>query len=473
MKSFMKTRSLIHILLSLIISFSIIFYPVVEHASISDKMEQVFNALSFRVTTTHPGIYESQKVGILTGGSIVMRNAGGLNPPLFSIKPPQINAGCGGIDIFFGAFQYVNKEQLVNMLKNIGAAAVGYAFKLGLEAVCPTCNQVLSDLANFANQLSQLATNSCAMGQLIAQGIFGTPGRAAEAGKGGCRLQYTSETEDTTEAEKECEGPNFLEKIAQEAHEWLSDINNQLQKLPLMSGVLPGSTVESVGRKLGFPTDDIIIMRSFVGDILIKGKIESSGEVKEVPTPQFIKPTINLSELMYGNPDAEFLVYYESSNTVAYEKRNLLPAGGMKVKVYNLLNQINDKIKSGTALTDDEKKFVANCPFPIVNLLTDANKVPELSNAIIEVISDTVAVMYAYSLAEYYVRTVLMNVSNQPNVPINEAVQYFDQRKQELFAELQKELDVLSGQYAALSLSAFYIKEIRRNITSLLKDKNA
>lgn len=58
--------------------------------------------------------------------------------------------------MFFGGFSFVNAEEFQQMLQNIGQNAMGYAFELGLEAVCPTCNSVLKDLKNYASQLNKL-----------------------------------------------------------------------------------------------------------------------------------------------------------------------------------------------------------------------------------------------------------------------------------------------------------------------------
>lgn len=466
MKGYMKIKTLMHFLLSIIISTSIIFYPVKSSidAGVGDKMEEVFNVLTFRGTITSPGIYKSQKGGIMTGGSIILRG-GGFNPPIFQINPPSIKAGCGGIDIFFGAFQYVNAQQLVNMLKNIGQAALGYAFKLGLETVCSSCSQVLDALVNFANQLARLAQDSCAIGKLIAKGIFGDPSQAAEGIKGQCQSAMYAENESAIRTQEACDGPNFLDVLTNKLNEWTQDMRN----LELMN--LPGSVAETVGRKLGFSTEDIEIMRSFAGDIVLKGtKTVGDGQNKKtIPLHDFVEPTLDLTDIMYGNPNAKFIEYDETTKEVRHVAKGYLANGGFKKKVYEYLKGINQAIKNNMSLTQEQQAFVDNCPFPIIPLLIDANKIPDLSDSIIENIADFLSVAYAYALADYYIRTILTNSSKQPHVDIKEAYKKFEERRKMLMTELESQVRVLEGQFTALSLAMFYAKQIRQNISAGLK----
>lgn len=47
-----------------------------------------------------------------------------------NLTPPTLRAGCGGIDAYGGSFTFINEEQFRQMLRQIGANALGYAFKL-------------------------------------------------------------------------------------------------------------------------------------------------------------------------------------------------------------------------------------------------------------------------------------------------------------------------------------------------------
>jgi conjugative transfer pilus assembly protein TraH len=42
-----------------------------------------------------------------------------------------------------GSFSFINKAQFVALLQNIGANAVGYAFKLALQSISPDIDKLL------------------------------------------------------------------------------------------------------------------------------------------------------------------------------------------------------------------------------------------------------------------------------------------------------------------------------------------
>ena len=89
---------------------------------------------------------------------------------MLTAKMPYIKAGCEGIDIFAGAFSWVNSAQFTTTLKAIGQNAIGYAFHLGLEVVCPTCLNQLTKLQNFMNQINKMTSDSCLAAKTLVNG---------------------------------------------------------------------------------------------------------------------------------------------------------------------------------------------------------------------------------------------------------------------------------------------------------------
>ena len=55
----------------------------------------------------------------------------------FSVTPPSLKAGCGGIDVFLGAFAIPSREEFVSFLKSVGTALPGLAFQLALQTMAP------------------------------------------------------------------------------------------------------------------------------------------------------------------------------------------------------------------------------------------------------------------------------------------------------------------------------------------------
>jgi conjugative transfer pilus assembly protein TraH len=105
-------------------------------------------------------VLQGQTMNLYTGGSLFMRMPK-RTYQLATVTPPSWNAGCGGIDLFAGGFSFINKEQFVAMLRNIGSNALGYGFKLAIQNLCPTCDNVMQALQATAQAANRLNMDSC------------------------------------------------------------------------------------------------------------------------------------------------------------------------------------------------------------------------------------------------------------------------------------------------------------------------
>jgi conjugative transfer pilus assembly protein TraH len=112
------------------------------------------------INITPGGSYDTQRRGVISGGSISMRNKV-VHPNVVSWVPPDLKGGCGGIDLFAGSFSYINGAQFTQLSRSIAQAAVGYAFELAIEGMCPTCAQVVSKLQSEVAKINSLMRNSC------------------------------------------------------------------------------------------------------------------------------------------------------------------------------------------------------------------------------------------------------------------------------------------------------------------------
>jgi len=88
--------------------------------------------------------------------------------------PPRISAGCGGVDIFFGSFSFINGAQFEQLLRTIAANAVGYAIKAALKTMCDPCNAIIGELEKAVRELNSLAKNTCAVAQSMVEGSIAT-----------------------------------------------------------------------------------------------------------------------------------------------------------------------------------------------------------------------------------------------------------------------------------------------------------
>lgn len=124
------------------------------------SMRQLFDSVNAQGNVNSAGFLQGQTMDMATGGSLFMRMPN-KTYQLASVTPPSWNAGCGGIDLFMGGFSFINKEQFVAMLRNIGSNALGYGFKLAIQNLCPTCDNVMQALQATAQQINRLNMDSC------------------------------------------------------------------------------------------------------------------------------------------------------------------------------------------------------------------------------------------------------------------------------------------------------------------------
>lgn len=124
------------------------------------SMQQLFDSVNAQGNVTNPAILQGQTMNLYTGGSLFMRMPH-KTYQLATVTPPSWNAGCGGIDLFMGGFSFINKEQFVAMLRNIGSNALGYGFKLAIQNLCPTCDNVMQALQATAQQINRQNIDSC------------------------------------------------------------------------------------------------------------------------------------------------------------------------------------------------------------------------------------------------------------------------------------------------------------------------
>ncbi|MCS7001630.1 MAG: conjugal transfer protein TraH, partial [Dehalococcoidia bacterium] len=125
-------------------------------------LEDFYNSVTAYHNVTAPQSIKGQAAHIYTGGSLYTRTPN-RTYSLASFSPPSLRAGCGGIDAFGGAFSFINADEFVQMLRNIGQNALGLFFYTALQAMAPEIAEINKDLKNLAQRVNALNINSCEM----------------------------------------------------------------------------------------------------------------------------------------------------------------------------------------------------------------------------------------------------------------------------------------------------------------------
>lgn len=187
-----------HQVKKLFVALSFVFISTYSMAS---SLEEVFNSVNAYSNTTAPKAIAGQTMNYYTGGSLFMRTSR-KSYQLAAAAAPSWSSGCGGIDLFAGSFSYINKEQFVAMLRNIGANSLGFSFKLAMQNLCPTCDNVMQALEATARSINGMNINSCEMAEGLVNAAVPDTWRKSEANMAKTLGNATNQFSDALDAWK-------------------------------------------------------------------------------------------------------------------------------------------------------------------------------------------------------------------------------------------------------------------------------
>lgn len=129
-------------------------------------IEDFYHAAASQGNVTAAGIHETAGLKVVTGGGYVFKAPRNDFTP-FHYSPPKLSAGCGGIDLFMGAFSIPSKDEFVNYLKAIGSSLPGLAFQLALQTLSPDLSEQVTSFRDLIREYSAHFQDSCSAAQKI------------------------------------------------------------------------------------------------------------------------------------------------------------------------------------------------------------------------------------------------------------------------------------------------------------------
>ncbi len=138
-------------------------------ANVAGAMDSYFSDMGVAANVTGPTAFQGQSAGYYSLGNVWTRFPQ-KTTTLGNLQFPSARAGCGGIDLFAGSFSFINSAQLIALLKSIANNAVGFAFKLAIDTVCPECSKIMEEMKQAAQLMNNQSINSCQM----AAGLVGS-----------------------------------------------------------------------------------------------------------------------------------------------------------------------------------------------------------------------------------------------------------------------------------------------------------
>lgn len=140
-------------------------------ADVGSSMDSFLNDVGGAANINGPSAYQGQSAGYYSLGNVWTRFPQ-KTTNIANLQLPRARAGCGGIDIFAGSFSFINASEIVAMLKAVANNAVGFAFSLAIDTVCPECSKIMQEFSQKAQLMNNLNINSCEMAQGLVGGIW-------------------------------------------------------------------------------------------------------------------------------------------------------------------------------------------------------------------------------------------------------------------------------------------------------------
>ena len=151
------------------LSLALAFAPVNAGA---DWIGDFYASAGAGMNVTAPQAITSQSVVGVSGGGLEWRIPN-KNFQIVSVTPPRLSSGCGGIDMYLGAYSFPNKDAFVQALRNFGQAAIGYFFQLALKTMAPEIAATLEVINDLAQRMNALGMNSCAAAKQFVDNVAG------------------------------------------------------------------------------------------------------------------------------------------------------------------------------------------------------------------------------------------------------------------------------------------------------------
>jgi conjugative transfer pilus assembly protein TraH len=109
---------------------------------------------------TQAGVYQGAALNTITGGGFVFKAPQKTFMPYY-VTPPSLRYGCGGIDVFLGAFSLPSRAEFVAFLRNIGQNLPGLAFQLALQSLSAELAQQVADFRKLIMDATAKGIDAC------------------------------------------------------------------------------------------------------------------------------------------------------------------------------------------------------------------------------------------------------------------------------------------------------------------------
>ena len=337
----------------------------------ADFLDDFFTDAGAQVNVTPAGAYQSAAGTIVTGGNMVLRTQRRDFRP-FYITPPSLRMGCGGIDLFLGAFGVASKAEFIAFLRNLGQNATVLAFKLALQAISPELEGQIKEMADELNKLNQNNMNSCEMAKSLVDGPAGQAMKSGiEGAKGWVREQMAVKDHQAAKEETETDAAASIANAPPQTGVTVDAAGNQIPSPPIrVQRNLTWRYLRSSGNDLTQADQELLM--SLVGTVIIK---RNDTDAPDIPLHvKALGPTVPLEKVL-GDPNTSVTEVRvltcpdEECLTPGEESRNIVSfSARMLTAALNLSNAI--RVRNRGAIQQSELMLLQATSVPLINLIS-------------------------------------------------------------------------------------------------------
>jgi len=352
------------------------------------------------VTYTSPGSFEDQTRGYVTAGGMSGR-VDVHNDYLMSVTLPKVRAGCGGIDMFLGGMSFLDPDYLVQKLESILQAAPAVAFQYLLETLDEKMGNIISKMEAATNFLNSIQVNDCRLANRmvqIAKGDDNMSGIIEEM------TGYKSVREGFSKSYQ-----HSREKIQANQGNPTEDLRDALENCPAEVTEIfkTGSLLAHAAARVG-ASDWAGVMRARVGDVYMRWDPADKVPLFTAIPACARQDTESVDDFLTGKVQKRAIAVPPTAADCAVDGTGK----GALVLARARMDSIALKIRTRSALTPEEKQFVANVrTLPVYRLLEWGVR----QGVVDSVIGDTdelVALTLAYQMLNDLTRSIDFAVSN-------------------------------------------------------------
>lgn len=413
-------------------------------ADVNSDLNHFFGKLGFESNTTMPHAWQGQAAGYASGGSIYMRTAV-KQVQLVSIQVPSLNAGCGGIDAYLGAFSHINGDQLQRFVKQIMGNAAGYFFDLALQTTVPEMKQAKDFLQKLASDVNSMNMSSCQAAQGIVGGLW--PKTAVSQQKicqdiAGEQNLFS----DWAASRQGCTLGGQYGSVTDKASDKMKD--QVLKNKNLMWESLSKNTMFNSNRELKE------FAMSLTGTLIF----DATGNIKPLvaltTNEDIIKSMMNGGTANIYACDTTTLCLAPTIKPVTISEAN-----SMNGQVKKLLISIQNKAISDTPLTEQEKGFISSTSVPVLKYLVDPQSLG-VANTLLYQLSDYIGydILMQYLQELIQQARIMLGSSNYPEPAIEQLHNSLNQASQNI-AVLQSRVQINQSALMVVDRQMSYMRQ--------------